>query len=479
MSVVPLLPVAGPSPAADPQDQHDAEHDAERDPERRSTDVGNAERLVDEHGDRFRYVSAWGSWLHWDGRRWARDGAGQIVEAAKAAARNMVHEAAELSDPNQRKQVMSWALKSESAQRIDAMIRLARSSPGIPVEPDRLDADAWLLNVRNGTIDLRTGLLLDHDPARLCTKLADVDYDPAARAPRWDEFLATVLPDVEVREFMARWSGYCLTGDVSEQKVVIEHGIGANGKSTANETLRHVLGDYAIQAAPDLLMRSRNDPHPTGQADLHGARLVLAAETGQNRKLDENLLKRLTGGDTISARKMHQDFFEFQPTHKIVVATNHRPSVDGTDHGIWRRIRLVPFSVIIADEDQDEHLAETLRSESAGILRWAVDACLRWQKDGLTEPFAVTAATADYRADMDVLGDFLSENCLLVDGLSTRASDLYSAYQRWAETMGETPVSQRKLGLILRERGLNKRTSGVVWWDGITLTGTHNEAGIA
>lgn len=440
------------------------------------TDLGNAQRLIAEHGHRFRWVNAWGTWLTWDGRRWGSDRRGEIVEAAKAVARQLLEEAVGVADADARRKAVAAALAVQSANRVEAMIRMARTEPGVPVEPDELDQDPWVLNVANGTLELRTGRLVSHDPRRLITKLADVTYDPNADAPRWQAFLEQILPDVELREFAARWFGHCLTGDVSEHKVVFGVGAGANGKSTMLNALAAMMGDYAAQAAPDLLMRRRDDPHPTGLADLHGRRLILATETAQGRQLDEALVKRLTGGDRIRARHMHKDFFEFEPTHKLVVATNHRPDVTGTDHGIWRRIRLVPFSVVIADEHQDHHLDDKLRAEAAGILRWAVDGCRRWHTTGLTEPTAVVSATADYRAEMDVLGEFISDCCFLADGISARSTDLYDAYTTWAEAMGERPLSQRRFGTNLRERGLEKRRSNGIWWAGVGIRAPERSA---
>lgn len=436
------------------------------------TDLSNARRLIAIHGHHFRWVGPWGVWLTWDGRRWTTDRSGQIVESAKQVARQLLDDAVAIGDAEQRRKAVAAALGVQSANRVEAMIRMARTEPGIPVEPEELDRDPWLLNVANGILELRTGRLVSHDPRRLITKLADVDFEPDAEASRWRGFLEQILPDVELREFAARWFGHCLTGDVSEHKIVFGVGAGANGKTTLLNALATMLGDYATQAAPDLLMRRRDDPHPTGLADLHGARLVLATETAQGRQLDEALVKRLTGGDRVRARKMHKDFFEFDPTHKLVVATNHRPTVEGTDHGIWRRIRLLPFTIVIPDEDQDHHLDEKLRAEASGILRWAVEGCRRWQGQGLTEPTAVIAATADYRAEMDVLGEFISDRCFLADVVSARAADLYDTYTAWAETMGERALSQRRFGTNLRERGLEKRRSNGIWWAGIGIRAT-------
>lgn len=432
------------------------------------TDVGNARRLVRMFGAELRYVSPWKAWLVWDGSRWRRDHSGVVVERAKQVAGELWEEARrEASD--ERSKARKWALQSEGAGRIKAMVELASTEPGIPVLPEELDANPWLLNVKNGTLDLRRGVIRPAQPGDLLTKQAAAEYDLEAEAPRWDVFLEQILPDPDVREFMRRWAGYCLTGDVSEHKVVFAHGIGANGKSTLLNTLAHVMGSYASQAAPDLLMRHRDEQHPAGSADLQGARLVLASETGQNRHLDEALLKRLTGGDRVRARQMYGQFFEFEPTHKFVIATNHRPAISGTDHGIWRRIRLVPFTVTIPDEDQDRRLEDKLLAEADGVLVWAAQGCLAWRSEGLSEPFAIQAATAGYRADMDTLGAYISDCCYLVDGVSAQAGQLYAAYERWAEAMGEKVMTAAAFGRALGERGLVKKKSGKVFWEGIGL----------
>lgn len=435
----------------------------------RYTDAGNARRLVTAHGHHVRYVGQWGAWLIWDGRRWKRDTRGHIYELAKAVAQDLWREAVNLEGEH-RKQAFKWALQSEGAGKIRAMVELARSDPKVAIDPQQLDANRWLLNVHNGTIDLRDGGRRDHDPRDLITKMADVEHAFEAAATRFDRFLAQILPDPEVREFVQRWFGYCLTGDVGEHKILFAYGAGANGKSTLLNTLAKVLGDYARQAAPDLLMRRRDDPHPTGLADLQGSRLVLAAETGEGRRLDEALVKRLTGGDRVKARHLYADFFEFDPTHKFVVATNHRPEIAGTDHGIWRRIRLVPFDVVIADEDQDHDLEQKLTYEASGILNWLITGCASWRATGLTDPVAIVAATADYRAAMDVIGDFISDCCILEPNLQAKSSDLFKRYEQWCESSGERPESSRKFADRLKERGLASRKSGVMWWSGIGLS---------
>lgn len=437
----------------------------------RYTDVGNSKRLVAASGEDLRYVPAWDKWLIWTGVRWQRDERGEVVERAKAVAANLWRAVGAETDSDARKALIRWAQHSETASGVRNMIGLARSHPGIPVMPDELDADPWLLNVANGTLDLQSGQLRLPQRRDLLTKLSPVRYEPDAEAPTWQRFLAHILPDDDVREFVRRAAGYALTGDVSEQVLFFAHGGGANGKSTLFETLLAMLGDYGRQAEPDLLL-ARNEAHPTGLADLQGARLVVASEIDEGRRLAEATVKQLTGDTTIKARFMRQDFFEFTATHKLFLHANHRPVVRGTDHAIWRRLRLVPFSVTIARPDQDKALPGRLLAELPGILRWALDGCLEWRASGLTEPEAVRLATSDYQAEMDVLGAFLAECCVELEVASVSAGQLYAAYTEWCDESGERASSQRRLGMALSERGFERRKYGSAkrWhWFGIGL----------
>lgn len=437
----------------------------------RYTDVGNAKRLVAAYGEELRYVPAWDTWLVWDTSRWRRDERGEVVERAKAIANGLWRGVGAETDSDRRKQLIRWAQQSEGAAGIRNMVSLARSHPGIPVMPDELDANPWLLNVANGTLDLRTGTLRPACRADLLTKLSPVTHDPDAQAPAWARFLEQVVPDDEVREFVRRAAGYALTGDVSEQVLFFAHGGGANGKSTLFETLLAMLGDYGRQAEPDLLL-ARNEAHPTGMADLQGARLVVASEIDEGRRLAEATVKQLTGDTIIKARFMRQDFFEFTATHKLFLHANHRPVVRGTDHAMWRRLRLVPFTVTIPRSEQDKSLPGRLLGELPGILRWALEGCLAWRSSGLTEPEAVRVATSDYQAEMDVLGAFLSESCVELEVASVSASQLYHAYTEWCDESGERALSQRRLGMALSERGFERRKYGSAnrWhWFGIGL----------
>jgi putative DNA primase/helicase len=435
------------------------------------TDVGNAGRLVEAHGADLRHVAAWSSWLAWDGARWKRDDTGVVIERAKAVARAILTEAAHEDDDDRRKALTGWARQSENAARIHALVNLAGSDPAVATRPDALDLDSWLLTVANGTIDLCTGRLQPHRRSDLITKLAAVRYDPGAACPTWDRFLERVLPDPAVRAFVRRAVGYSLTGSVREQCLFFLYGLGANGKSTLVATLMAMLGDYARQADPKLLMEQKHDSHPTNVADLQGARFVATIEAGSGGRLDETLVKQLTGGDRVKARFMRQDFFEFNPTHKLFLAANHKPVIRGNDHAIWRRVHLIPFTVTIADSDKDDRLPDKLAGELPGILRWAVEGCLEWQAGGLQVPGGVAEATDAYRIEEDLLGDFLDQCCVQEPGAEVAATDLYRAYQRWTEAAGDRTWSQTAFGRALSERGLDwRKTAGRKIRLGVRLT---------
>jgi P4 family phage/plasmid primase-like protien len=436
------------------------------------TDTGNAERLADRHGANLRYCYPWGKWLVYDGTRWHVDDRGAVVRLAKDTARSIFEEAKEAPSDMLAKQLGKWASSSLSESKLRAMISLAQSEPGIPVLPEELDASPDLLNVLNGTIDLRTGELTEHRREDLITKLAPVEYDPDATAPVWATTLQRLLPVPEVRAFFKKLCGYAFTGNVSEQLLPVLYGTGANGKSTVVNALLDVAGDYGMQAAPDLLV-AKKGAHPTELADLFGMRLVASIEVEDGSRLAESLVKQLTGGDRVKARRMRQDFWEFEPTHKVLMACNHKPQVRGTDIAIWRRIKLVPFTETIPAAEQDKALPDKLRAEAAGILAWAVDGCLEWRREGLQAPEEVRQATGEYRAEMDVLGAFLQECCEIDIEYNETAKELYAAYKFWCEDNGERPETQRRFGSRLTERGGFERyrggSDGGHRWRGVRL----------
>lgn len=421
------------------------------------TDMGNAERLVHRYGLDLRYCYPWSRWLVWDGTRWAADASGRVHGMAKETVRGIYKEAASAGDDQSRRAISKHATSSESETRVKAMAELAK--PDLPISQEDLDADSYLLNVVNGTLDLRTGELRSHQREDLVTKRAPVEYDPSATAPTWAAFLERILPDQEVRRFVQLATGYSLSGDVSEQVLLIPYGVGANGKSTLLNILLEMLGDYGKQAAPDLLIAKKGS-HPTELADLFGARMVASIEVEDGRRLAESLVKQLTGGDKIRARRMRQDFWEFWPTHKSWMAVNHKPEIRGTDNAIWRRIRLIPFTEVIPKDEQDRGLMEKLRSELPGILAWAVRGCLDWQREGLEAPDQVRQATGQYRSEMDVLRNFLEECCELGEGYKDLASDVSEVYQEWAKKNGEERITRRVLTKQLAERGYEAKRSG-------------------
>jgi putative DNA primase/helicase len=459
--------------------QSAAERESRPKPRRESlTDLGNARRLVALFGGDLRYCYSWGKWLVWDRNRWRIDDVGGVEDRAKKTTWSIYSEAAKAAKSNDEddrlmaEKLAKHAKASQSVARVNAMISMAHSESGVPIKPPDLDADRWLLNVSNGTLDLRTGELRPHRREDLITKLAPVDYDARAPLKVWLDFLERILAgNVNLIRFLQRCVGYALTGDVREQVIFFLHGTGANGKSTLLNVLLEILGDYAAQLNADALMMKQGESHPTALTDLFGRRFVSSVEVEEGKRLAEVLVKQLTGGDRVRARRMREDFWEFAPTHKVFLAANHKPVIRGTDHAIWRRIKLIPFEVTIPDDQQDKKLPEKLRNEFSGILRWAVEGCLEWKRHGLGEPDEVRLATAGYRAEMDLIGAFIAECCVVNAACAAKASDLYGCYSKWAEQNGEHPMAQRNFGLRLSERGFERKrgTGGSYWWNGIGL----------
>jgi putative DNA primase/helicase len=385
------------------------------------------------------------------------------------------------------KKLMGWALKSEDAKRINAMLDLTRSEPGIPILSDHLDSDPWLFNCPNGTLDLRGGTLREHRREDLITKLCPTPYDPDAKCPVFEKFIDAIFDqDEELILFVHRLLGRCVSGDVSEHLLPIFWGGGENGKSTLVEALLYVMGkDYAMKANQDLLMQPKGERHATERAQLFGMRLVVASETSEGGQLNEALVKDLTGGERIRARRMRENFWEFNPTHKLLFITNHKPVIRGSDRGIWRRLRLVPFTVsfwnpedpanagkdLPPDKKQDKKLGDKLKAEAPGILAWLVRGCRGWLRDGLPLPDKVKVATEDYRAGEDRLQHFIEERCVVGDpaNFRVRRGNLYRAYQRWCECAGEDPLKDTPFGEAMVARGFERFKSNGVWYKGLAI----------
>ncbi len=443
----------------------------------RPTDYSNAERLVKLHGADLRYCGSRKGWLVWDETRWLWDETSEVERRAKRAVRALYSEAEHIDDSEKRVAFAKRAVYSESHGRIAGMIALAKSEAGIPVTLDQLDRDPWLLNVANGTLNLHTGKLREHQRSDLITKLVPVAYHRNTGCPEWLKFLKTIMKgDVQLIAFLKRAVGYCLTGETNEQCLFILHGTGANGKSTFLRTISASLGDYAATASTDTFMVKDGDGPRNDVARLKGSRFVSAAEAEDGRQLAEALIKQMTGGDRLTARFLYNEAFEFQPAFKLWLAVNHKPVIKGTDNAIWRRIRLVPFEITIPEEKQDKTLPAKLQAELPGILRWAVEGCLAWQREGLKPPEAVVSATNEYRSEMDVLDQFLAERCVTAKGAEAlrhhvTVAGLYGAYEQWCGENGiHYPLTKPKLGSRLRERGLkNEKRNGEHVWLGIAL----------
>jgi putative DNA primase/helicase len=442
------------------------------------TELGNARRFVRDHSTNVRYVPQWNKWLVWDGKRWARDESGELQRLGKFTVENIRSEA-ELASKRDREDLEKWQKRSESHSSIQSMLSLARSELGIVVLPQHLDAKPMLLNCKNGTLNLVTGELHQHRHEDLITQLAPVDYDTAARCPRWKEFLEEIFAqDVALITFVQDVVGYALTGDMSAQKLFLLHGTGANGKTTFLETVRAMLGDYARNTGFSAFLQGQNSSARNDLARLVGARFVTASEVEEGSRFSEDTIKQITGGEPLTVRFLYGEFFEYRPQCKIFLAVNHKPVIRGTEHGIWRRIFELPFTQTIPDEKQDRTLGEKLREELPGILRWAVEGCARWLEPGLTAPAAVLQATERYREEMDVLAGFIEGCCVLEASAVSTAADLYDRYKQHCVENAEKEISSKMFGLRLADRGYKKIKTGksrTRAWKGLRLREKHDE----
>lgn len=433
------------------------------------TELGYARRLVHAYGDHLRYVPEWRRWLVWTGQRWAHDATGQAARWMKAVARRLTADAMAEVDDRKREALIRLARRGESSAGVSGALTLASTEEAVVVTPDALDADPFLLNCPNGTLDLRTGNLNPHDPADLITKVTSGAYEPTASGREFGAFLARVQPDEAMRAYLARLVGHGLVGMVAEHLLQIHCGEGANGKSTFINTISAALGDYAAPADPELLTARDFSAHPTGVADLFGLRLAILHEADKGRRLAEGTVKRLTGGDRIKARRMREDFWSFEPSHSFIMLTNHKPVIAGTDEGIWRRIKLVPWDVVIPPDERDEHLGDKLALELDYVLTWLIEGCLTWRTSGLADPDAVTTATTAYRAESDALGRFLKDRTM--NHGQVKSSELFAAWSKWCADEGEDPGSQTAFSTAITNRGYDKKhTDTGKFWQGLGLS---------
>jgi len=453
-----------------------AKKTAEVQRDERHTDLGNAKRLVALHGAKLRYVTEWEKWLVWRANRWhVTETSDGVLPYAKATIRCLYQLAAGIKEDERRTALVEHARRSERLERLRAMVTLAQTEPGIPVSPDKLDADPWLLNCLNGTVDLRTGELRPHRREDLITKQCPVCYSREARSELWERFLRRVTGgDEALAAFLQRAIGYALTGLTWEEIVLLLIGPAASGKTTFIEAVKATLGDYALTAEFETFLLKDGRGPRSDIARLAGARLVSASEGPAGRQLDERLVKQATGGDRVAARHLYHEEFEFTPQFLLILGANHRPTIRGDDDAIWRRVLEVPFAVEIPPEERDPQVKATLRDPAksgAAILAWAVEGCLAWQRERLQVPEAVKRATAAYRSEMSIFDQFLDERCQRGPGFWVASQDFVQAFQGWSIEQGyRFPLGPQRIAAALRNRGFEpQKKGGVRGWEGLAL----------
>jgi putative DNA primase/helicase len=440
---------------------------------RKLTDLGNA-MLFKSHHDEGVFYDPAADWRVWDGRRWKLDSDGEVERRAYRTARSLYREAAQTSDPEQSQAIARWAMKSQARERLNAIAAVAK--PLMAIDPARLDAEPWVLNVQNGMIDLMTGNLLPHDRRRLCTRVCPVDFDAQARSDLFDRVLADALPDESVRTYFQKVCGLTLIGEQVEDLIVFAHGPEATAKTTLIEPLKKLFGDYAVTVEPETLMSTRNGGGGAARGDiarLAGTRLAITTETEDGTRFAASLLKRLSGNDTITARHIYKKDFEFRPSCTIWIVSNHRPKADAMDGGLWRRLKVIPFIRQIPKERRDPSVkkgmlgAECLRA----MLAWAVAGCLLYQREGLVTPEAIEKATDDYRESMDPMGDFIKECCVLDPSSRVDNGHLRTAYMDYCADNGiRFTLSPRQWGERLRALGFEQfKSGGTRGWRGISV----------
>jgi putative DNA primase/helicase len=430
------------------------------------TDEGNARQFVDRHGETIRYCPR-REWMVYDRGRWEITNLVAIERKGRETFDWLSGESRLIKNPQDRVKYEAAVKCCRSASALAGMLRLARSDERISASPTDFDRDPFLLNCRNGTIDLKDGSLRSHVPRDYLTKSVTVDFVPEATCPQWDDFLRKVTgEDDEMIGYLRRAVGYALTGDTGEQCLFLLYGNGSNGKSVFLESILKILGDYGMKAPSHLLTSEGRSKHATSITDLDGCRFVAISEPSGGR-FDEAQVKALIGDETIRANRMHKDTYQFHATHKFFMASNHKPVVAEVGIGFWRRMRLIEFNVTIPPEQQDHRLLAKLQDEASGILNWMVQGCLEWQKNpaGLAVPEQILQATNDYRDAMDPLSGFISACCEEGSGYRVQSSILWGAYLRWCDdqgiSQGDRIVNVIQFGILFGQKGyISKKTGG-------------------
>lgn len=447
-------------------------------------DTGNARRFRDQYGDKVRYNYTQGCWMIWTGQVWRRDETAAVKQMCDAMLDGIEKGLFGIHDPQQAAAMRKFIQKSRGSHAKDNLLKEAQHLTGIPATDNDFDKARGVLNVQNGVLKLRSGKLCGHDRARLITRLAGAAYDPDAQAPTWLRFLGDVTGgDPALQNYLQCMVGYMLTGSTREQCIFFLYGDGSNGKSTFLEILAELLGTYAMNAQSDTITARRSSEGPrTDIARLKGARLVTISECPADVWLDEAIVKQLTGGDVVTARYLYGREFEFKPEFKLIMATNHKPRIRGTDSGIWRRIRLVPFTQRIPEEKQDLQLPDKLRAELPGILNWALEGLRQWmqassggKRRGLPHCAAVDSATAEYRGEQDRLKQFLDDCTEAAPGYTIQAGILYQVYRKWCEENGERyPLTGNKFGREIAKALPRTKTRANFAYQDVRLTDEGN-----
>lgn len=436
-------------------------------------DTGNSDRFVDLFGEDMRYNYADKRWLYWDERRWHSDPGHVVLDVIDRVVESM---GAELKNYEQQGD-------EDMAKAFQKHIKYSRSHKGkeqlkkeaehrLPVMPSQLDKHKYAFNTPNGILSLKTGKLTKHEPKWFITKVSYVEYSENADCPQWHRFLDEIFNgDKELIRYIQKAVGYSMTGQTSEQCVFFLYGTGRNGKSTFLDVIRDIMGDYAANIQPETIMvkHSQSGAINSDIARLKGARFVTSVEPNEGMRINEGLLKQLTGDDVVTARKLYGDEFEFKPEFKLWMATNHKPIIRGTDTGIWRRIHMIPFTVQIPESKVDRGLKYKLEREYPAILRWAVEGCLLWQKEGLLMPKAVLEQVREYRREMDVVSAFIEDRCEAGEGYYVRSSELYAAYSAWCDSNNEYKMSNTKFSTEATKTFSKKKQPDGIYFLGIKL----------
>jgi putative DNA primase/helicase len=441
-----------------------------------------AERFIAEHGDRLRHVHKLG-WFEWDGSRWLADERRADLEAAVSTVKNALRELEQL-DGQERDDLYKDARKSESANGLEGMAKIASSLAPISTASKQLDSDPILFNTPTGTLHLLTEEIRDCCRDDLITKVAgaglDGSEDQDAGADEWEAFLERILPDPDVRTFVQRLFGYAMLGEVREHVMPIFTGTGANGKSTMAGAIAHAFGDYAIEVDPALLMESKHERHGAFKMRLRGARLAFCSETEKGRRFSESTMKRLVDGTPIEANLMHKNPIQFDPSHTLVMLTNHLPAVSGDDPAVWRRILVVPYDVVIPEAERDPKLLDRLKAAAPAVLSWIYEGWIAYQDQGLNPPEAVRVRTEEYKAASDVLGRFLEERTITNPYGKIRARELFTEWAKWCHDSGERPEaigSEKGFAESMATRGYSSRrgTGGAKVYEGLMIAGKDSD----